>query len=302
MPESRTTSRRDAPTERGNDLTYLREAFNVQYNWIALAGAAGFAILSASALPLVMAAGLELIYLGLVPQNSRFRRLVRSRMVNRQKEKTEERRRALLERLTPDRRSRFKRVETICEGIRENHRQLSVSSQILTNQMEERLDGLTQAFLRLLIAAQQHGDYIMNFRAEAVQRELDEIQKSLEKEPENIQAISRKRIEILNKRLEKLKKIRENLQLIDVQSAAIEDVLNLIRDQSITMRDPQEVSNQLDSLVRDVEQTEETVREVESLFDSPVSPDLDAFTMSGDLLRAGESSSGPPPTRRKVKI
>jgi hypothetical protein len=33
------------------------------------------------------------------------------------------------------------------------------------------------------------------------------------------------------------------------------------------MRDPQQVSDQLDNLVHDVEQTEETVREVEAVFE-----------------------------------
>ena len=55
--------------------------------------------------------------------------------------------------------------------------------------------------------------------------------------------------------------------MIDAQCAAIEDVLQLIRDQSVTMRDPQQVSDQLEGLVHDVEQTEQTVREVESIFD-----------------------------------
>ena len=53
-------------------------AFHWQYNLISLAGAAGFAVISASALPLLLAAGLELIYLSTVPQNARFQRLVRS--------------------------------------------------------------------------------------------------------------------------------------------------------------------------------------------------------------------------------
>ena len=55
--------------------------------------------------------------------------------------------------------------------------------------------------------------------------------------------------------------------MVDAQCAAIEDVLQLIRDQSVTMHDPQQISDHLDNLVHDVEQTEETVREVESIFD-----------------------------------
>ena len=38
----------------------------------------------------------------------------------------------------------------------------------------------------------------------------------------------------------------------------MEDVLQLIRDQSVTLRDPQQVSEQLEGLVQDVEQTEQS--------------------------------------------
>src|SRR5206468_1159454 len=175
----------DLPADNVGDAHYVREAFNNQYNWIALAAVLGFALVSTSALPLVVGAGAELIYLSLVSQNDRFRRLVRSR--------------------------------------------------------------------------------------------LAQLQKMAGSEPEKIQSINHKRVEILNMRLEKLKRIRENLQMIDAQSSAIEDVLGLVRDQSITMRDPQSVSNQLGDLVHDVEQTEDCVREVESLFESPSSEEIQAL-------------------------
>jgi hypothetical protein len=65
----------------------------------------------------------------------------------------------------------------------------------------------------------------------------------------------------------KFEKSQENGKVIDAQCAAIEDVLELIRDQSVSLRDPQQVNEQLDSLVRDVEHTEETVRQVEAIFE-----------------------------------
>lgn len=61
--------------------------------------------------------------------------------------------------------------------------------------------------------------------------------------------------------------------MADAQCAAMEEVLQLIRDQSVTLRDPQQVSDQLENLVHDVEQTEETVKEVESIFDM-ASPEM----------------------------
>jgi len=42
--------------DNGRSIT-SKEAFHVQYNWIALAGAAAFALVSLSALPLLLAGG-----------------------------------------------------------------------------------------------------------------------------------------------------------------------------------------------------------------------------------------------------
>ena len=76
--------------------------------------------------------------------------------------------------------------------------------------------------------------------------------------------------------------------MVDAQIAAVEDVLLLVRDQSVTMRDPQQVSDRLDSLVHDVEQTEQTVQQVETIF-SDLSPDLNGLMSIEDTA----ASSGP---------
>src|SRR5712664_2985846 len=72
-----------------DDTNFVKEALKWQYNWIGLAGAAAFAIVSGSGLPLILAAGLELIYVSVVPQSSRFRRLVRSWQFAEEKRKHE---------------------------------------------------------------------------------------------------------------------------------------------------------------------------------------------------------------------
>ena len=78
--------------------------------------------------------------------------------------------------------------------------------------------------------------------------------------------------------------------------SAVEDVLMLVRDQSVTMRDPQQVSDRLDSLVHDVEQTEQTVQQVEAIF-SGMSPDLDGLMSLDDT-----STSFRPESRADFKL
>jgi hypothetical protein len=251
---------------------YVKAALKWQYNWIGLAGAAAFAIVSGTGLPLVMAAGLELMYMALVPQSSKFRRLVRSWKYAEEKRQHDLRLYNLFRELPVEMRSRYEFVNNVVQTIRTNYSMLSSTSQIFVRQMEEKLTGLMSGYVRLLHAAHTHTEYLRTFNPEHIRREVQSLETGLAKESPKVQEINQRRIDILRKRIDKFQKIRDNKDVINAQCAAIEDVLQLIRDQSVTMRDPQEVSAQLDHLVSDVEQTETTVREVEAIF-ALASPD-----------------------------
>jgi hypothetical protein len=252
------------PAER--QISYVKEAFHLQYNLIALAGAALFSVISLNPLPLLLAGGLELMYLSAVPNNSRFQRLVRSWKESEWRKAQQSRLADLFRSLPAAVQERYTTLQSLAGSIRQNYRQLSSSSQVFIAQLEERLDGLLQAYLRLLCSAQQHRDSLRTINPDMIKREVEHLQEGLEGQAAKVQDINRKRIEILQKRLDKLGKMKENSQVIDAQCAAIEDVLQLIRDQSVSMRDPQQVSEQLGGLVTDVEQTEKNVQEVEAIF------------------------------------
>ena len=273
----------------GSEINYVKEAAKLQYNWITLAGVAGFAVVSVSALPLLLAAGLELMYLSVVPHNPRFQRLVRSWKYAEEKRRHNQQLSAMFQEITPEMRLRYADLDKICNAIRENYARLSSTSQIFAQQMEDKLQGLLQSYVRLLHGAWQHREYLRTTDLRVVERELAQLQKEQESDAPKVQEINRKRIEILNKRIEKFKKIRENCEVIDAQCAAVEDVLGLIRDQSVTMRDPQQLNDHLESLVHDVEQTEETVREVESIFENV--PDVSGLAPGGIAPLPSDSGS-----------
>src|SRR5256885_13852470 len=86
---------------------YVKAALKWQYNWIGLAGAAAFALVSGTGLPLVLAAGLELIYIAVVPQSSRFRRMVRSWQYAAEKKKIEQNLQAMFQEIPPEMRIRY---------------------------------------------------------------------------------------------------------------------------------------------------------------------------------------------------
>jgi hypothetical protein len=277
---------------------FVKEALKWQYNWIGLAGAVAFAIVSGTGLPLLLAAGLELIYLSVVPQSSAFRRLIRSRRYAEEKRKKEIQLTAMFMELAPEMRKRYMALDSICWAIRGNYKRLSSTSQMFLEQMEQKLQGLLQAYLRLLFAARQHNEYTSSTDPESIKRDLEKLRRVGTSEPAKVQEINRKRVEILTKRLEKFEKVRENQKVVDAQCAAIEDVLQLIRDQSVTMRDPQQVSDQLESLVQEVEHTEETVRQVEAIFEMATPEMGDTF---GSLPSESRASAASPQARNRLR-
>jgi hypothetical protein len=275
-------------TDQQENISYVKEAFRLQYNWIALAGAGAFAVISGSFLPIILASGLELMYLAIVPQNFRFQRLVRSWKFSEQQKQRQQKLGEMLKNLPAEMQSRYIHSAQICNSIRENFAQFSSTSQIFLQQIDSRLQGLLTGYARLLLAAAQQQQYMRSTDANDIKREISALQKTLNTDPPKVQEINKKRIEILTKRQEKFDKICENRRVVDAQCAAVEDVLMLVRDQSVTMRDPQQVSERLQSLVHDVEQTEQTVQQVEAIF-SDLSPDLDGLMSLGDA----STSSGP---------
>lgn len=270
-----------SPLPGHEEISYVKEAFNLQYNWIALAGACLFAILSGSLLPIILAGGAELMYLAMVSQNPRFQRLVRSWKLGEALQERQVQFAEMLNSLSPETKGRYFKLAQVCGSVRANFGQLSSTSKMFLQQMDSRLDGLLHAYARLLLVTTQQQQYLKSTDPNEIKREIAALQRDMDNDPPKVQDINKKRIEILNKRVEKYQKICENQEVVNAQCSAVEDVLHLVRDQSVTMRDPQHVTDQLDNLVRDVEQTEQTVQQVEAIFGN-MAPDLDGLLSVGD--------------------
>lgn len=278
-----------SPPQEHEEINFVKEAFNLQYNWIALAGACAFSIVSGSLLPIILAGGAELMYLALVSQNWRFQRLVRSWKFGEALRRQQEQYAEMLNNLSPEAKARYFKLAQVCASVRGNFSQLSSTSKAFLQQTDSRLDGLLHGYARLLLVSSQQQQYLKSTDPNEIKREIAALRGSVEKDPPKVQDIDKKRIEILNKRVEKYQKISENQEVVNAQCSAVEDVLHLVQDQSVTMRDPQQVSDQLDNLVRDVEETEQTVQQVEAIFGN-MAPELNGILATDDTPTARDSS------------
>jgi len=277
------------PPPDHQEINYVKEAFNLQYNWIALAGACVFAFVSGSLMPIILAGGLELMYLALVSNNWRFQRLVRSWKFGEAQQQHMAQFAEMLASLSPDAQNRYAKLAQVCASVRANFSQLTSTSKIFLQQMDSRLDGLLHGYARLLLVASQQQQYLKSTDPNEIKRDIAGLQRDMDNDPPKVQEINKKRIEILNKRIEKYQKVCENQEVVNAQCSAVEDVLHLVRDQSVTMRDPQQVTDQLDNLVRDVEQTEQTVQQVEAIFGN-MTPELEGILSADEVSMPSDST------------
>jgi hypothetical protein len=217
--------------------------------------------------PLILAAGAELTFLGLVSGNARFQQAVDARDTRKLARRRARRTEALLAELAPNQREHFLGLQALATRIHENFARLETGGEAVALQSRHRIDALLQAFLRLLITLNDHRRYLGSTDRERIEGELRalEVDVAAGASPDAVREIKQRRIAILRKRLERFAKAQESREVISHQLASIEDLLRLLHEQSITLRDPTGLTQQLDVLAIEVEEAEATVRELDKL-------------------------------------
>jgi hypothetical protein len=277
---------------------YLLDAFKSQYNLIALGTAVGFAVLSGSFLPLVIAAGVELTVL---PMMERFQRYQRAR--HREQEKLERRRgeqTAMLESLDEDETRRYEQLEGLAAEIRQNYGGLDASSQMLLDEVVRKLDFLLAFYLRMRSSVARYEQYFESTDPRRIQDRIARLDQEIARSPDRVKQVKAKTRAVLGKRMERYQKALENKQLVDAQTETVQEVLHLLRDQSYSMRDPRTITEQLDSLVTSAEETERGVRDMEELLGIAQDEILPAGLgeEDDDLALEAESEPPSPPARQ----
>ncbi|MEX0821173.1 MAG: hypothetical protein WD021_03420 [Rhodothermales bacterium] len=254
-----------------NDLNinYTKEAFlnPINLGFLIVAMLTAF-FLSGSEpwfnLMLIMAAALELMYLGVVPRNDRFRRAVRSRRAAEHAKPPSQK--EIFQLLTKTSQRRYARLRKLEKDISTNYRKLSYASQGLLDSHLGKIDGLLDSYLNLLYQKERY-EYTNQSSAESeVIQAISALREDMADDSDKVRSIKERRLRILEQRLQRFKKSSENLEIIEAQLETIEDVVKYIHEQSLTLRNPEEITFQLDTLLSEVEETEAAIQEIEEAF------------------------------------
>ena len=268
---------------RESDINYTREAFLHPWNLTFLIGALACAFGSSflfgtlGSVPfnsiLLFAAALELLALGYVPRQERFRRLIRSQRAA-QKAKPPSQKELYIS-LSRQNQRRYFHLRDLEKNIEANYSKLSYASQGLLESHKNKIGGLLDSCLSLLSQKQRYDQYSRRTGEEELLQAITDLRLDMEDDTERVRAVKARRLRILEQRLDRFKKSLENMEIINAQVATIEDVIKYIHEQSMTLRNPEEITYQLNLLLNEVEETEASVGEMESLF------------AAGDSLLAG---------------
>lgn len=211
---------------------------------------------------LTLTFGLELIYLGTVPQLPRFRRHIKIRKLKEMRHEPDDK--EMFEELNPVNQKRFLVLKHLSKVIKENFDKLPYTSQGMLESINKKIHGLLTNYIRILDVEQRYRELMQTDAEKQLKEKIREEAAELETtKSETLKEIKNRRLNILNKRLERFITAKEKIEICHSQLETIEDAIRYIYEQSMTMRNPEELGLQLDTLLLEVEETASDIRDID---------------------------------------
>ena len=244
----------------------LRELIFNQYQAILAGGAAVASLLTLNPLPLLVWIGSELVLLPVLDSGP-LRRLVARRKLALARANTEAERTRIRASLTPEHAERYEAMENLCKLIEANYQSLTGISQAYLAEQRQKLDVILQSGLSRLMALQRYERMPATRDPREIEEEISHLQRELEHDdlPERAAAALRKNLELKQTLLASVSRVDDTVRTLLTELDSMESLLELLHQNSISLRDPQAISSELDTIVRQSEESERIVREMEAL-------------------------------------
>jgi DNA repair exonuclease SbcCD ATPase subunit len=154
-----------------------------------------------------------------------------------------------------------------------------------------------------MMALQRYEKMPPGRRPEDLHRDIAQIEREIEQpnQPERALAALRKNLELKQRLLSSLFEVDATVRTLETELDSMASLLEVLHQNSISLRDPQAISEELDTIVRQSEDSERIVREMEALLRT------DGAAWGGDLSPvalprpASAETTQAGTARRKVK-
>jgi hypothetical protein len=280
-----------AESKRAGVLRYLKEAFLFRWNLLLLGGSCAAAVLSGHgdvALPLV--AAVEVIYLARLSTLDRFQRAIDAKAHGEQRGQpaapvaadpaaARDRIVEVLKSLAEDRRARFLRLRARCvemtriaNAVRGETGDASGAS---TELRQPALDRLLWVFLKLLLSDQAIARFLQATDVSQIQQAIDELDGRVKQRTAAVAEAERADDRLLRSlsdslqtallRRDNIARAQGNAEFVAAELDRLENKIQAVTELAVSHADPDEMSSRIDAIAEGISQTEQTIRELQTL-------------------------------------
>ncbi len=247
----------------------LRELILNQYQAIVLGGAALASLVALNPLPLIIWFGSELVLLPILDSGP-LRRLVNRRKRELARARAGAARASVIADLTATHAKRYAAMEALCRQIEANYQSLSGISQAYLSEQRAKLDMILTGCLTRLSALQRYQRMPPRRTERDLTSEIADLEAELAGDdvPERAAAALRKNLELKRRLLTSLGQVDDTVRTLQTEIDSMESLLEVLHQNSLSLRDPQAIADELDTIVRQSEDSDRVVREMEALLRS----------------------------------
>ena len=289
-----------SPEDDISEGSILRELILNQYQAIVAGGAALASVLTLNPMPFLLWLGSELVLLPILDSGP-LRRMVARRRREVARAEQSQRRAAAIASFEPPFAKRYAAMEQLCRAIEANYQGLSGISQAYLSEQRGKLDNILDGCLNRMLALQRYDKMPITRNPAEIKREIADLEEELAGGDLNdrARAALQKNLELKQRLLKSYSDAGGNMKALETELDSMQSLLEVLHQNSLSLRDPQAISDELDTIVRQSDASERAVRELESMLRTgggEWAPDLDDV-----VPPAPQPGGATSPPRQKVK-
>lgn len=257
---------------RSEAASILKELVVNQYQAILLGGTALASLVTLNPLPLLLWLGGQLVLLPVLDSGPLRRRVYRRRLA-RARQDVETRRAGVIAALSQANRKRYAEMDHLCRLIESNYQSLHGTSQAYLSEQRDKLDMILTSGASRMMALQRYEALLISRNETTIERAIADLEHELADTtlPERARAALEKNLELKRRLLHSVSEAEDTIRALATEVDSMLSLLEVLHQNSISMRDPQTVAQELDTIVRQSEDSEKAVREMEALMRSDTS-------------------------------
>lgn len=251
---------------------------------VVAAAALGDISFPAVASAIMVGGGLELLFLGLISNNPRFIRAINAKYQSdidafyKTKSMVD-----YYNALSHASQQRFDKLRDRVKEVRDNYKKLSMGPSAMVEGFIKKLNSIESSYVRLLYFKDKFPELANEQSKQKTLMEIDKLNQEMKTASSPLRGIKEKRMKLLGMRMDNYSKVGENRAVIEEQLQTIEEMVEYIKDQPMTLRNTEREDIMIDNLLFETEQTQTTLEEIESLMSSEFYPGTTAGDLEDDI-------------------